>query len=95
MLLKGFVAGDIDFPNFLINTVDGAFLKIGKIINFQVTGGSASIRFTGQMGMRIAGASTRQLLITAAAAQWKLPKKELSAHKSFIHQKLQAKHFME
>ena len=85
MLLKGFVAGDIDFPNFLVNTVDGAFLKIGKIINFQVTGGSASIRFTGQMGMRIAGASTRQLLITAAAAQWQLPEKELSAHKSFIH----------
>ena len=27
MLLKGFVAGDIDFPNFLVNTVDGASIK--------------------------------------------------------------------
>ena len=85
MMLKGFVAGDVDFPNFLVKTVDGAFLKIGKFMSFQVTGGSASVRFTGELGMRWAGASTKHLLLTAAAQKWQVPKSELYAVNSFIH----------
>ena len=34
----------------------------------QITGGSMSVRATGQYGMRIAGAAAREMLIDAAAA---------------------------
>jgi isoquinoline 1-oxidoreductase beta subunit len=60
-LLKGFVAGDATFPKFLEGTIDGIFLTAVKSMNFQITGGSASVRFTGQQGMRIAGAAAKSM----------------------------------
>lgn len=83
-VLKGFVAGNANFPKFIDETIDGVFLTAVKSLNFQITGGSASVRFTGQQGMRIAGAAAKSMLIQAAADTWKVPAEELTARNSVI-----------
>ncbi len=81
---KGFVAGDIDFPEFLVDTVDGFFLTVMKAMDMQITGGSSSVPMTGQFGMRVAGAATRAVLLEAAAESWGVPSHELVASKGLI-----------
>ncbi len=81
---KGFIAGNANFPKFLDQTIEGVFLTAVKSLNFQITGGSASVRFTGQDAMRIAGASAKSMLLQAAADTWKVPVEELTAQKSTI-----------
>ena len=81
---KGFIAGDATFPKFLEETIDGVFLTAVKSMNFQITGGSASVRFTGQHAMRIAGAAAKTMLLQAAAETWKVPVGELKAENSSI-----------
>lgn len=83
-VLKGFVAGNANFPKFIDETIDGVFLTAVKSLNFQITGGSASVRFTGQQGMRIAGAAAKSMLIQAAADTWKVPAEELTVRNSII-----------
>ncbi|MCH6235755.1 xanthine dehydrogenase family protein molybdopterin-binding subunit [Cognataquiflexum rubidum] len=83
-LLKGFVAGNATFPKFIEETIDGVFLTAVKSLNFQITGGSASVRFTGQQAMRIAGAAAKSMLMEAAADTWKVPVEELIAKNSII-----------
>ncbi|WP_296705321.1 molybdopterin cofactor-binding domain-containing protein [Algoriphagus sp.] len=83
-LLKGFIAGNADFPKFLEESINGVFLTAVKSLNFQITGGSASVRFTGQQAMRIAGAAAKSMLLQAAAETWKVPVEELKAQNSII-----------
>ena len=81
--LKGF-AGDLGIPNMLttgINLVSGL---AARFANMQITGGSASIRFTGQLAMRPAGAAARDLFIQTAAKAWDVASGELRTEKSFI-----------
>jgi isoquinoline 1-oxidoreductase beta subunit len=82
---KGFIAGNADFPKFLEGTIDGIFLTAVKSMNFQITGGSASVRFTGQYAMRIAGAAAKSMLIQAAADTWNVAPEELRVDKSIIN----------
>ncbi len=83
-LIKGFLAGDKKFPAFFEDTVNGVFLTAGKLAHMQLTGGSASVRFTGQYAMRTAGAATRSVLVKAASQQWNVPEEELSTSMSII-----------
>jgi isoquinoline 1-oxidoreductase beta subunit len=83
-LAKGYAAGDVEFPSWLVDTVDGFFLTVTKLMNLQITGGSTSVPTTGQVGMRVAGAATRAVLMQAAAEQWDVPVSELSAENSTI-----------
>ena len=83
-LAKGFTVADVDFPTFLVDTVDGFFLTVMKAMNMQITGGSTSVPTTGQLGMRVAGAATRAVLLEAAANAWGVPASELVARKSRI-----------
>jgi len=81
---KGFAAGDVDFPSFLVETVDGFFLTVMKAMNMQITGGSTSVPTTGQVGMRVAGAATRAVLLEAAATTWGVSASELTASRGRI-----------
>ena len=83
-IAKGFIAGNANFPKFLDQTIEGVFLTAVKSMNFQITGGSASVRFTGQDAMRIAGAAAKSMLLQAAADTWKVPVEELTAQNSII-----------
>mgnify|MGYP001812017610 FL=1 len=87
-LAKGYAVGHVDFPSWLIDTVDGFFLTVTKAMNLQITGGSTSIPTTGQVGMRVAGAATKSVLLQAAANAWDVPANELVAVQSIIrHEK--------
>ena len=85
VVIKGF-ASSMGFtpPGFLDRLVDFSTLKVAEILNLQITGGSASVRFTGEMGMRTAGAGARQMLKEAAAAQWSVPLSELQTADSYV-----------
>lgn len=83
-LAKGFALGDVEFPTFLIDTVDGFFLAATRLMNLQITGGSTSVSTTGQHGMRIAGAAVKAMLLQAAALEWQVPIAELKAERSTV-----------
>jgi isoquinoline 1-oxidoreductase beta subunit len=83
-LAKGFLAGEANFPKFLIDTVDGVFLTAVKKLNIQLTGGSASVRFTGMHAMRVAGAAARAMFLKAAAEIWNVETEELTVKNSEI-----------
>ena len=83
-LAKGFLAGEANFPKFLVETVDGVMLTAVKKLNMQLTGGSASVRFTGMHAMRVAGAAARSMLMQAAAKAWNVSAEELTAKNSMI-----------
>ncbi|HTQ14615.1 MAG TPA: molybdopterin cofactor-binding domain-containing protein [Rhizomicrobium sp.] len=50
----------------------------------QITGGSSAVRATGVIGMRVAAASARQMLIRAAAARWNVSADECSTKMSRV-----------
>jgi len=83
-LARGFVTGGINFPDMLVDTVNGFFLLATKSMGLQITGGSTSVQFTGQLAMRVAGASARAVLLQAAAENWGVAASELSTEKSHI-----------
>jgi isoquinoline 1-oxidoreductase beta subunit len=78
-LAKGFMLGDPEFPAFLIDTVDGFFLSATKWMGLQFTGGSSAVQYTGMLGMRVAGAGARSMLLQAASEKWNVPVESLTA----------------
>ena len=72
-------------PGVINQTINGVFLTISKAIALQVTGGSFSIRSTGERGMRVAGAAARDLLVQAAAKEWQVAVTEIRAEKSVLY----------
>lgn len=84
-LARGYALGDREFPSWLLPTVDGFFLQATKMMSLQITGGSTSVRTTGQHAMRVAGAAAKAVLLQAAAAAWKVPVDELRAEKSIVY----------
>ncbi len=74
----------IEVPTVLEDTLNGVFLKAAQSMNFQITGGSFSVRGTGQWGMRRAGAAARELLVHAAAEEWGVPETEITTENSHL-----------
>jgi isoquinoline 1-oxidoreductase beta subunit len=76
-----------DRPNqvgFMEPTYDGLFTQVAKLAGAYVTGGSSSVRTTGQNGMRIAGAAAREMLVAAAAAEWGVPTSEITTENAVL-----------
>lgn len=82
-LIKGF-AGEFGVPNFLMGLVSVSAVKVAEIMNLQTTGGSSSVRFTGEVAMRTAGAAARAMLIECAAARWGVSADECNAQLSYV-----------
>ena len=78
------VIGGAEIPKALAPTFDGLMLRVAKSMAMQITGGSLSIRSTGQYGMRIAGAAAREMLIEAAADTWQVPATEIQTEASHL-----------
>ena len=74
-----------DLPEMIVPTVTGVMIKAAQALDLQITGGSLSIRTTGEYGMRVAGASVKQMLKDAAAAEWQVPASEIVARESYLH----------
>lgn len=86
--IRGFVAqGTLDAPDWLEPTWNGLFTKIGQLADGLITGGSSSIRTTGQHTMRIAGAAARQMLVGAAAKAWGVPAAGITTANSMLSHK--------
>lgn len=83
-LIKGF-ASEAGLPGFVNGLVGAIAYKAAEIANMQTTGGSGSVRFTGQTGMRVAGAAAREMLLDCAATRWTVPREECSTRLSYVH----------
>ncbi len=89
-LAKGFGEEFLPFsiPPFLRGIVGSTFAMIARSIPLQVTGGSSTVRATGQLGMRVAGAAARAALIATASKRFGVPEAELrTASSQVIHAK--------
>lgn len=71
-------------PAVLARGVDYGSYKIASWFGLQVTGGSTSVRGTGEYGMRVAGAAAKEMLIAAAARQFQVPESECTASGSRV-----------
>jgi len=71
-------------PAILGRVVDDAALAAAELIGLQVTGGSGSVRTTGDLGMRLAGAAARDMLVRAAAARWGVTEQSCAAARSVV-----------
>ncbi len=83
-LVRGF-AGEFGVPDFLMGLVGASAFAVAEIGNLQTTGGSSSVRYTGEHGMRVAGAAAREMLIEGAARKWEVPVEELNTKLSYVH----------
>ncbi|GAB5499809.1 MAG: xanthine dehydrogenase family protein molybdopterin-binding subunit [Pseudohongiellaceae bacterium] len=83
-LVKGF-ASEFGLPAFLTGLVNASATTVAEIMNLQITGGSSSVRFTGDMAMRPAGAAARQMLVQCAAQQWGVNSNECTTQLGHVH----------
>ncbi|MEQ8955978.1 MAG: molybdopterin cofactor-binding domain-containing protein, partial [Gammaproteobacteria bacterium] len=83
-LVKGFAA-EYGVPSFLMGLVNFSAVTVAEIMNLQITGGSSSVRYTGETGMRVAGAAAREMLIQSAAAHWGVPTSEITTELGYLH----------
>ena len=83
-IITGF-AGEFGVPSFLNGIIAAAAVNVAELVNIQTTGGSSSVRFTGEYGMRNAGAAAREMLIACAAERWSVPADECYAALSYVH----------
>lgn len=72
-------------------TWNGLFTQVAKLADAMITGGSSSVRTTGQHQMRIAGAAARQMLVGAAADAWGVPAGEITTADSMLLHKASGK----
>jgi isoquinoline 1-oxidoreductase subunit beta len=85
-LIRAFIPPSYAVPKTLDRALDYASFKLTELFGFQTTGGSASIRGTGQYGMRVAGAAARGMLIEVAARRWGVsPSACQTSHSEVIH----------
>jgi isoquinoline 1-oxidoreductase subunit beta len=91
-IIRGF-AKEFGVPAFLQGLVGAVAFKVAEIGNFQITGGSSSVRFTGEYGMRTAGAAARHMLIECASTRWGVPADECYAKLSHVHHDVSGRSF--
>jgi isoquinoline 1-oxidoreductase beta subunit len=83
-LVPVFVPYAANPPRLFAHGVEYGSYKLSQMLDLQVTGGSSSVRGTGHLGMRTAGAAAKDMLCRAAALKWNVPADECSAEKSRI-----------
>jgi isoquinoline 1-oxidoreductase beta subunit len=82
--VQAFAIGDVALPAVLQRALNTATVTIAGLAQLQITGGSMSVRATGDLGMRRAGAAARAMLIGAAAEKWNVPAARLITANSVI-----------
>ena len=86
-LTQGFILGTKPLPPIADDVAGAVFAEAARLRSVQVTGGSMSVRTTGQMGLRVVGAAARAMLIEAAARRWNVKAGELDAARSVVTHK--------
>lgn len=75
---QAYLRGETEIPAALAGLSWLVTRRIAEGMRLQITGGSTAIAFTGMEGMRHAGASARWMLTRAAAAEWRVPAREVT-----------------
>ncbi|MBI1262197.1 MAG: molybdopterin-dependent oxidoreductase [Rhizobiales bacterium] len=83
-LATGFLGNEMGFPKVFPGFIEFAGSTAADFMHLQVTGGSSSVRYTGQLGMRVAGAAALDMLRRAAAKSWNVPLSEVVADKNIL-----------
>jgi isoquinoline 1-oxidoreductase subunit beta len=83
-LVRVFVPVVASVPRYMERSVDFGTFKLTQMMDIQTTGGSSAVRGTGHLGMRMAGAAAKAMLIEAAAASWGVPASECAAKASWV-----------
>lgn len=83
-LVRAFVPPLASVPSYMERGIDFWTFKLTEMMDLQVTGGSSAVRGTGHLGMRVAGAAAKAMLVEAAAKQWNVPAAECSAKLSRV-----------
>ncbi|MEH6714921.1 xanthine dehydrogenase family protein molybdopterin-binding subunit [Parasphingorhabdus flavimaris] len=81
---RDFLFPNLQVPALFEPTVAGGILELAQAMGLQFTGGSYSVRATGQRAMRTAGAAAREMLVAAAASEWQVPAAEITTADSMI-----------
>ncbi len=81
---KAFVTDMTGMPGIIGIVPNSVFSMLARNMPLQITGGSSAVRFTGQFGMRIAGAAARLALLETAAERFGVPVAELSTANSVV-----------
>lgn len=86
-LARGWVLGSARVPSWLDGATDYAFMRIARLRDLQISGGSTAVRFTGQLGLRVVAANARQALLEAGARHLHLDVQSLTTSDGqVIHQ---------
>ncbi|HKS56325.1 MAG TPA: molybdopterin cofactor-binding domain-containing protein [Steroidobacteraceae bacterium] len=83
-LVRVFVPVVAAIPKYMERGIDFWTFKLTEMMDLQVTGGSSAVRGTGHLGMRVAGAAAKSMLLEAAANEWKVPVEECTAKLSRV-----------
>src|ERR1044072_4477285 len=83
-LVRTFVPIAAAVPKYMERGIDFWTFKLTQMMDLQVTGGSSAVRGTGHMGMRLAGAAAKGMLLEAAAKEWNVPVAECTAKLSKV-----------
>ena len=90
MFLAPFTQNSADWIEPTWNGLFTQILKLEGSLGL-ITGGSSSIRTTGQGQMRVAGAAARGMLVGAAADEWGVPASEIETRDSTLIHKASGK----
>ena len=82
---KGYLLKGQRLPAWLNGPSDWGSYKLAQLLDVQTTGGSSSIRFTGEFGMRVTGAAVKEMLIKAAAEKWGVAASQCTARLSYVY----------
>lgn len=74
-------------PDMLAGAAETLWYNVAKFMSMQITGGSMAVRYTGQHGMRIAGAAAKEMLVKAAAARWNCAASDCDVRESIVYRK--------
>lgn len=69
-VVRTVLLGAREFSPGIARRLDMVAYQVATLADLQITGGSLSVRSTGRLGMRRAGAVARIMLMEAAARQW-------------------------
>jgi isoquinoline 1-oxidoreductase beta subunit len=71
-------------PALLERGYEYGMYRLARLAGLQITGGSLSVRTTGQYGMRVAGAAAREMIVAAAARQFGVSASECAVANSRV-----------
>jgi isoquinoline 1-oxidoreductase beta subunit len=83
-IVRGFLGDKVVVPQPFVRGLEYVAYRGLKAVGMQITGGSLSVRGTGQYGMRVAGAAGREMLVEAAARRWGVPAAECTTRLSRV-----------